>query len=81
LTQPSQDKLAFFAVWHFGAKQLENERVRRLANSSDSFIRSLGFQATKASAIHERLWILADGSTTKLGNSAGSETRDDGEGG
>jgi hypothetical protein len=81
LAEPSQDKIAFFAGWHLGAKQLEDERIGRLADSPDGFVRSLGFQARKASASHELLWILADGSTTKLDNSVGSETQDDGEGG
>jgi hypothetical protein len=45
LTDSSQNKLALFATRHFGAEQIEDERVGRLANSRDCYIRSLIFQA------------------------------------
>jgi hypothetical protein len=69
LSQPTQNKFALFTARHFGAKQFEDERIGRLANSLDSCGGSLSFQATQASAIDERLWVVAYGSTTKLGNS------------
>jgi hypothetical protein len=77
LTQPSQNKFALFAARHFGAKQLEDEWISRLANSSDRCVGSLSFQATQASAIDKRFWILAYGSTTKLGNSVAGQAQND----
>ena len=47
------------ALRHFGAKQSKDERIGRLANSSDCCVGSLSFQATQASAIDKLLWILA----------------------
>jgi hypothetical protein len=61
LAQPGQDEFALFAARHFGAKQLEDERIGRLANSPDCRVGSLSFQATQASAIDKSLWILAWG--------------------
>jgi len=77
LTQPSQNKFALFAARHFGTKQLEDEWIGRLANSSDRCVGSLSFQATQASAIDKRFWILAYGSTTKLGNSVAGQAQND----
>jgi hypothetical protein len=77
LTQPSQNEFALFAARHFGAKQLEDEWISRLANSSDRCVGSLSFQATQASAIDKRFWILAYGSTTKLGDSVAGQAQND----
>jgi hypothetical protein len=77
LTEPSQNKFALFAPRHFGTKQLKDERIGRLANSSDRCVGSLSFQATQASAIDKRFWILAYGSTTKLGNSVARQAQND----
>jgi hypothetical protein len=77
LTKPSQNKFALFAPRHFGTKQLKDERIGRLANSSDRCVGSLNFQATQASAIDKRFWILAYGSTTKLGNSVARQAQND----
>jgi hypothetical protein len=79
LTQPSQNKFALFAARHFGAKQLENEWIGCLANSSDRCVGSLSFQATQAPAVDKRFWILAYGSTTKLGNSVAGQAQNNRE--
>jgi hypothetical protein len=61
LAQPSQNKLALLAARHFGAEQLKDEWVGRLAKSPDRGLGRLGFQATQASTIHKRLRIVAHG--------------------
>lgn len=45
LTEASQNKFALFAARHFGAKQLEDERIGCLADAPDGCLGSLGFQA------------------------------------
>jgi hypothetical protein len=77
LAQPRQNEFAIFAARHFRAKQLEDKWVGGLANSPDRRVGSLSFQATQASAIHKRLWILAYRSTTKLGNSVTGQAQND----
>jgi hypothetical protein len=69
LAEPSQNEFALFAARHFGTEKLEDEWICRLSNPPDRCFGSLNFQATQASAIDKRLWILSDGSTTKLCNS------------
>jgi hypothetical protein len=66
LAEPSQNEFALFAARHFGTEKLEDEWICRLSNPPDRCFGSLNFQATQASAIDKRLWILSDGSTTKL---------------
>jgi hypothetical protein len=75
--EPNQNQFALCAARHFGAKQLKDEWIGRLANSPDRCVGSLSFQATQASAIDKRLWILAYGSTTKLGNSVAGQAQND----
>jgi hypothetical protein len=75
--EPNQNQFALSAARHFGAKQLKDEWIGRLANSPDRCVGSLSFQATQASAIDKRLWILAYGSTTKLGNSVAGQAQND----
>jgi hypothetical protein len=75
--EPSQNQFALFAARHFGTKQLEDERIGRLANSPDCCIGSLSFQPTQASAIDKRFWIFAHGSTTELGNSLAGQAQND----
>jgi hypothetical protein len=76
LTQPGQNKFARFASRHFGAKQSEDDWVGGLANSPDRRISGLSFQASQASPIYKRLWILAYGSTTKFDNSVAGQAQD-----
>jgi hypothetical protein len=77
LTESRQNKFALFAARHLRTKQFEDERIGRLANSFDSCRGSLRLQATQASAIDKRLWVLAYGSTAKLGNSVAGRVQDD----
>jgi hypothetical protein len=66
--QPSKNEFAVFAARHLGAKELEDEWIGGLSNSPDRCLGSLSFEATQTSAVDEDLWVLADGSTTKLSN-------------
>src|SRR5262249_25796509 len=75
--ESSQNAFALSAAWHFGAKQLEDEWIGRLAKSPDRCVRSLSFQAPQASVIDKRLRILAYGSTTKFGNSVAGQAQND----
>jgi hypothetical protein len=75
--EPNQNQFALSAARHFGAKQPKDEGIGRLVNSPDRCVGSLSFQATQASAIDKRLWILAYGSTTKLGNSVAGQAQND----
>src|SRR5262249_18253877 len=75
--ESSQNAFALSAARHFGAKQLEDEWIGRLANSPDRCVRSLSFQAPQASVIDKRLRILAYGSTTKFGNSVAGQAQND----
>ncbi len=75
LAQPRQNKFAAFAARHLGAKQFEDKRIGRLANSLDSCRCSLSFEARQPSAVDKILWVLADRGTTKLGNALGGRTQ------
>jgi hypothetical protein len=45
LTESVQNNLTLLAARHFSAKQLENEGISRLTNSSNGYLGSLSFQA------------------------------------
>jgi hypothetical protein len=77
LAEPSQNQFALFAARHFGAKELKDEWIGRLANSPDRCVGSLSFQVTQASAIDKRLRTLAYGSATKLGDSVAGQAQND----
>jgi hypothetical protein len=77
LPQPSQNEFAFFSARHFGAKQLKDKWISRLSNPPDRRIGSFGFHAAQASTIDKCLWILADGSTTKLGEPVAGQAQND----
>ena len=69
LAEPSQNEFALFAARHFGTEKLKMSGYAASRTLLIAASGSLNFQATQASAIDKRLWILSDGSTTKLCNS------------
>src|SRR6516225_11703642 len=75
LAEPGQNKFALFAARHFVSKQPEDQWIGGLANSSDRYLGSLGFQATQASTIHKRFRVITYWRTTKLGNTLASQTQ------
>jgi hypothetical protein len=77
LTKPVQNKFALLAARHFCAKQLENERIGRLTNSSDRYLGSLSFQARQAASIDKRFRVFAYGGTAERGNSFAGQAQND----
>ena len=69
LTKSSQNKFALFAAGQLGAEQIEDEWVRRLANSRDCDIRSLIFQAAQPSTMYKRARVLPYGGAAEFSDS------------
>ncbi len=77
LDQPLQNNFALFAARHLGAKEFEDERIGRLANSPDRYLGSLRLKARQAPAIDELFRVFAYGRAAKLSNSFTRQAQND----